>query len=65
MKKQDIKSLSVEELHSTVEVLKKELSKLKIVHAVSPLEKPLEIREKRKTIARVQTEIRARELQIN
>lgn len=65
MKMQDIKALSVEELHNTVEVLKTELSKLKIVHAVSPLERPLEIKEKRKAIARVQTEIRARELQIN
>ena len=41
---------------------KRQLLKLKLNHAVSPLENPNKIKAYRKTIARLQTELRSREL---
>ncbi len=41
---------------------KRQLIKLKLNHAVSPLENPNKIRAYRKTIARLETEIRFREM---
>ena len=40
---------------------KANLSKLKLSHAISPLDNPSQIRETRKTIARLETELRQRE----
>ena len=39
---------------------KRQITKLKLNHAVSPLENPNKIRAYRKTIARLQTELRYR-----
>ena len=36
---------------------------LKIAHAISPIENPLQIRSLRRTVARIATEITKRELQ--
>ncbi len=41
---------------------KRQITKLKLNHAVSPLENPNKIRAYRKTIARLQTELRFRDL---
>ena len=41
---------------------KAQLAKLKMHHAVSAIENPNRIKEYRKTIARLKTELRAREL---
>lgn len=38
---------------------------MKLNHAVSPLENPNQIKEKRKTIARMETELRKRILEEN
>jgi large subunit ribosomal protein L29 len=42
---------------------KKQLSKLKLNHAVSPLENPNKIKVYRRTIARIETEIRRRQIE--
>ena len=49
-----------------VERLKEEqerLTKMKLSHAISPLENPQTIKEQRRTIARLKTELRRRELE--
>ena len=42
---------------------KERLTKLRLSHAVSPLENPQVIKETRRTIARLNTELRRRELE--
>jgi len=60
MKVADIKALNVEELNEKIASESKALEKLKFAHAVSPLENPMQIRELRKTIARLKTELVAK-----
>jgi large subunit ribosomal protein L29 len=65
MKQSVIKELSNAELIERLDEEKKQLVRLKINHAVSPLENPIKIKEYRKTVARIKTEIRQRELNDN
>jgi len=62
MKQADIKVLSDADLREKVRDEKNALAKLKLNHAVSPIENPAQITESRKTVARLQTELRKREL---
>ncbi len=62
MKNSELRGLSVDELTSKLAVEKDNYQKLKFAHAITPIENPLKIREARKLIARIQTEIRAKEL---
>ena len=57
-----IKELSTPDLIDRLEEEKKQLTKLKLNHAVSPLENPNMIKDYRKTVARIETELRKREL---
>ncbi len=57
-----IKELSTSDLQDRLEEEKKQLTKLKLNHAVSPLENPNKIKDYRKTIARIKTELTKREL---
>ena len=57
MKKEDLKGLSVEQLHTEITAEQDRLLKLKFAHAVSPIENPMRIRESRKRIARLYTEL--------
>ena len=57
MKKQEIKALSVDQLHDQISAEKQQLQKLTFAHAVSPIENPMRIRESRKLIARLYTEL--------
>ena len=57
-----IKELSTPDLIDRLEEEKKQLTKLKLNHAVSPLENPNTIKDYRKTIARIETELTKREL---
>jgi large subunit ribosomal protein L29 len=41
---------------------KRNLQKLKFAHAISPIENPMKIRATRRLIARLNTELRAKEL---
>ena len=60
MKQADIKALSLEELKEKIASESKALEKLKFAHSVSPLENPMQIKELRKTIARLNTELVAK-----
>ena len=62
MKKEEIKELSTADLKESMELMEKEYRQLKINHAVSPVDNPAKITLDRKMIARVKTELRAREL---
>tara|TARA_B100000508_G_C11326070_1_gene211901 strand:+ start:209 stop:406 length:198 start_codon:yes stop_codon:yes gene_type:complete len=62
MKQLDIKNLSMDDLQENLAQQSDLLAKLKMNHAVSPLENPKQIGVARKTVARLKTEIRKREL---
>jgi large subunit ribosomal protein L29 len=62
MKKEDIKSLDADELRDKMQEEKRNLQKLKFAHAISPIENPMKIRATRRLIARLNTELRAKEL---
>jgi large subunit ribosomal protein L29 len=63
MKQIDIKDLSVDDLAEKFAEQKEALSKLKLSHSVSPLENPMQIKQVRRTVARLNTEIKKRQLQ--
>ena len=58
MKNEEIKALNVEQLNARLKELKNELFNLRFSHATRNLANPLEIRNVRREIARVQTAIR-------
>jgi len=62
MKQSVIEELSTKELSERLEEETKQLQRMKMHHAVSPIENPNRLREYRKTVARLKTEIRARQL---
>ena len=62
MKAKEIRDLTTEELLNKIEELKAELYNLRFTNASGNLEKPSKIQEIRKTIARIKTIIREREL---
>jgi len=62
MKQSEIVQLNADELVERLEVESDALSQLKMSHAVSQLENPMQLRFKKKTIARLKSEIRKREL---
>ena len=62
MKKENIKELTDKELKDRLDQVQKEYVQEKIQHTISPLDNPAKITLDRKLIARLKTEIRAREL---
>ena len=62
MKPSVVIEMSTEEIKERLGSETTMLTKLKMNHSVSPLENPLKIRYMRKTIARMHTELRKREL---
>ncbi len=63
MKQQEISKLSVEDLKKRIETATDTLTKMKIGHAVTPMENPIQIRDTRRSIARLKTELQKRENQ--
>ncbi len=61
MNKADIKNLSAGDLQNKLAELKAEYSKLKLAHKISPVENPIQIRDLRRTIARINTELTAKQ----
>ncbi|KQS93534.1 MULTISPECIES: 50S ribosomal protein L29 [Chryseobacterium] len=57
MKKADIKNLSAGDIQNQLTEAKAQYSKLKLAHAISPIENPIQIKDLRKTIARLNTEL--------
>jgi large subunit ribosomal protein L29 len=62
MNSADIKQLSTNDLRERIKEEKSNLAKLKLNHAVSPIENPLKITFSRKVVARLKTELRSREI---
>lgn len=62
MKKADFKNLSTQELQEKLAAQEQNLVKMKLNHAISPLDNPMQIKAARKDIARINTELRLREL---
>ncbi|MDR2122205.1 MAG: 50S ribosomal protein L29 [Flavobacteriaceae bacterium] len=58
MKAVDIKNLSQEEVKAKLADKKAEYAKLRLAHKVSPIENPIQLREIRKTIARLETALK-------
>ncbi|MBL6647293.1 MAG: 50S ribosomal protein L29 [Flavobacteriaceae bacterium] len=63
MKQKEVKELSIDELNEKLVSFKKELSDLKMTHAISPIENPMQIKNLRRTIARINTELTVRSIQ--
>lgn len=60
MKNSEIKALTVVQLTQTIAEEQDRLLKLKFAHAVSPIENPMRIRNTRRLIARLITELSAK-----
>ena len=65
MKNNKLKEMSSPELEKELSELKSELFKLRFSLATNGLDNPLKVKEVRKDIARVKTELRQRELKAN
>ena len=63
MKQQEVIKLSNDELKEQLIENKKKFNELKMAHAVSPLENPIQIKAVRKSIARIMTELTIRDNQ--
>ncbi len=65
MKNNKIKEMSSPELEKELSELKTELFKLRFSLATNGLDNPMKVKEVRKDIARIKTELRQRELKAN
>jgi len=62
MKKVEIIDLTTKELIEKIQDEKMMLTKMKLNHHINPLDNPMKIRQTRRTIARLMTELRKRQL---
>ena len=62
MKASELKELTVKELEERIDNEVNFLVRQKMNHAVSPLDNPLKLKESRRNIARLKTELRKRML---
>ena len=60
MKTQVLTDMPINELHDLLDTEREKLVKMKMSHAVSPLENPMQIKFARKTVARIMTELSRR-----
>jgi large subunit ribosomal protein L29 len=65
MKNSEIKALSLEELKEKLNTESSNMQNIRFAHAISPLENPMKIRESKRLVARLNTEIRRREIEAN
>jgi large subunit ribosomal protein L29 len=63
MKQSEIKELATADLNDQLAAMQKNYSNLKMAHAITPMENPLQLRSLRRTVARIATELTKRELQ--
>lgn len=63
MKNSEIRELTTAELVERIENEKAFMVKQRLNHAVSPLDNPMKLKENRRTIARLKTELRKRQLE--
>ena len=62
MKIADIRALSTQELLERVDAEVAAYAQKRINHSISPMENPSQLKQQRKLIARMKTELRQREL---
>lgn len=62
MKTAEVKELSTKELIERIQDEKSMLVKMKLNHHISPLDNPLKIKKTRRMIAKLNTELRSRQL---
>ncbi len=62
MKISEIKELTINEIVEKLQLEKENLVRLKLNHAVSPLDNPMKIQVGKKNIAKLRTVLREREL---
>jgi len=60
MKIKEVRELSTKEIEERIDAEIASLDQKKINHSISPLDNPAEIKERRKTIARLKTELHQR-----
>ena len=58
----DLKDLTLVELQDKLQDSRGTLNKLRFNHTVSPIDSPMQLRSKKKEVARILTELRKREL---
>lgn len=63
MKNAEIKGLTVAELNEKIGSEQENLRKMQFAHQVSAIENPMKIREARKLVARLKTELTAKQRQ--
>jgi large subunit ribosomal protein L29 len=63
--KKEIRELSTRELKDLLNDEKDNLTRMRLAHAVSPVDSPVKLRYKKRLVAAIHTEIRARELGIS
>lgn len=61
MKNADIKNLSNEDLKVQLAETKANFNKMRLAHRISPVENPIQIKDLRRTIARLNTELTNRQ----
>ncbi|MBO7202981.1 MAG: 50S ribosomal protein L29 [Paludibacteraceae bacterium] len=62
MKTREIKELTTSELQERLVATKENLNRLVLNHSISPLDNPMQIKDARRTIAKINTELRLREI---
>lgn len=62
MKTSEIKELTTKEIVERIDIEKENLVRLRLNHAVSPLDNPLKLKDAKKTLARLKTILHQREL---
>ena len=62
MKTREIKELNSKEIQERIDAEKEHLVRLKVNHAISPLDNPMQIKVVRRTLARLATVLRQREI---
>ena len=60
MKQSIVKDLTTDEVRVKIKEERAGYVKMKLAHAVSPIENPMKLRDARKVIARLETELRNR-----
>jgi large subunit ribosomal protein L29 len=65
MKNSEIKELTTKEIAERIAAETDKLTRMKLNHAISPLDNPITLKDVRRDIARLQTELRQRQLTEN
>jgi large subunit ribosomal protein L29 len=60
--KKSIQTLNVEDLQARIQEDELRLKKLEFAHAISPLENPMSIRNLRREVSRLKTELKKKQL---